>query len=348
MKREKIMTENNDWLSVMKDSRENPMVTFLDFINEKKDDKYAAHFFLEGEIDNSYYETRVERYFDSSDNSIKYYTCYSKKNAVIVRNKIFENDPDDINKSFFIVDKDYTEELNNEIQKLKNMYITPYHSLETFYATKETFITTVLRENVWNTNDKKEVMKNNIPILENFYDVHLQNYLKKISFIGAWFFIQDSFGSSERNSDLSQLKINLNLKLAKQDRNIDKLNKEMLFNLTPNYFDVTDEDIESYRRRITENPFVNLRGKYFLPFIYYVLQNLMYKKNSYVFENKKLVIPNKKRFSVGLVDKLSGNELNDEKLLLRYLSMYAQTPTCLISFLKRCSDNFNLSNKYQN
>ncbi|WP_214803307.1 DUF4435 domain-containing protein [Exiguobacterium sp. ERU656] len=337
------MNENNDLLSMMKSSRKNPMVVYTNFILEKKEDKCGVHFFLEGESDNSYYEHRIEKYFESNNNVINYHTCYSKKNAIIVREKILENDPSDIDKSFFIVDKDYSEKMNKEIQELNNVYITPYHSLETFYATKSAFITTVLKENIWNTVDKKSVRENNIPILESFYDIHLQEYLRKVSLIGAWFFIQDSLGSSERNSDLSQLKLNLDLKLGKQKRRIDKLNKEILFDLTPDYFEVTDEDIEVYRSKILENPFINLRGKYFFPFIYQLLKNLMYKKNTYIFENKKLEIPNKKQFSVGVVDNLSSDESNDEKYLLRYLSIYAETPICLITFLKISSFNFNKS-----
>ena len=307
----------------MRNERENINAKYMEYVQNKRSNPGAVHCFFEGKTDIYYYLPRIESKFTEENmNQIMPYTCKSKKNVVNLHNKIKQNNHKDILKTLFFVDRDFDLEFNKNILKSGNIYITPTHSMESFYVLKETFIRTVLRENGW-INDENHL--NNVSFLDKLYDIELQSYIGKIIKVCAWFKFQCEKATEDTYADLKLIKLDEEFKINGLNSTEVTLNE--LKEMTPNYFELDEEGLKSEMKNIIENPFELIQGKFIFPFISEILKKI--KGKSKQLKVKDLKLKYKGKFKLRIY--LGGEDSN----LLSHLSQYALTPKCLNHYVNK-------------
>lgn len=305
----------------MRQERLRPNVRYVEYIQNKRSNPNAIHCFFEGKTDTYYYLPRLEyKFTEEGMDHIYHYVCHSKSNVINLYNRIKERNEPSILRTLYFVDKDYDSETNKDLSNINEVYITPTHSMETFYTHKETFIQTVLRENGWSDD---ESYRNNVVFLEKFYEREFRSYLERIIKVCAWFKFQCEMATEERYADL-QL-INLDEKFKINGIKSTNVTLEELKELTPDYFELDEKGLEKEMQHVMENPYELIQGKFIFPFILVILKKIKSHAKKLEIDNLKLEFAGNFRLKIHL----NVAEAN----LLSHLSPYALTPRCLKNYI---------------
>lgn len=258
--------------------------------------------FFEG-VDSQYYFPRI----NSLEENHQPIVCGNKK-AVIESHKLIKSKYNDFRTKFF-VDADF--DTNTEMQDL---YITPSYSIENLYCTEKTVSNILKNELHFSVID--EEYNQVLSIFRN----RQEEFHNSTALFNLWYF------SIKKKAEALKTIPNVSLadKFPKEFITFSFENVEATYNLEtiklkfPNALDVSEDEILSYKKDFdTKPPIYRFRGKYEIEFLIKFLIMIIEDSNIY---NK--VIKRKTKFRV------------DPALILSQLTQYADTPECLMEFLK--------------
>lgn len=131
--------------------------------------------------------------------------------------------------------------------------------------------------------------------------------------LNTWYSLQKNKSIDGKNKpDLTQLKKCTKLKLP--------LSIEELKDLTPNYIDVNEIEVQNELKRLMENPIMNFRGKYYEEFLTDIINKIISDSNKpeHIFSKRRKV-----NLQIG------------KDNIISILSQYADTPSCLKEYIYR-------------
>lgn len=302
-------------VQVLKDSRQSLSVKFLEFTRVVSKNKIAVMF--EGE-DAKYYSIRINSILpDLKWASIN---CGGKYNVLKLREDI-RSHPNYYNAPcLFFVDSDFD---NNEvIANLTDVYLTPCYSIENLYFTESAFVRIMESEfKASATNERSNDFESALCI----YRKIKEEYLNEIS--GFNYLIKEIRRIEKEGNSTGKLYINdlpfsklVRVSLDKVDKVYDENQPEIIFPKIASNLDIKIINSENYFSNISSELW--FRGKQHLEFFRNFLVHLINDINS---KTGRKVFSTKGRVGLNLT---TDNCVSD-------LSQYADTPICLISFLKR-------------
>lgn len=303
-------------VEVLVSSRDSLSVKFMEFTRIVSRQKGRAAVFFEGE-DEKYFSIRINTI--RPEISWVGVNCNGKQNVIDMRDKIRAHESYNRSFCFFFVDSDFDD--NTAIEKYDDVYITPCYSIENLYISKESFIRVLSAE-----FDLSEVSASSYCFEKSvtFFEKCKSEYLNSIS---QFNFLIKEIGNMTENGELT---INLNINNVNFDNLIrigfesasklyDESVPSSIFPEIPENASLNLSQSESYFSRL--DPERWFRGKQHLDFFrLYLLQLKMdrcRKSGRQVFQGRGKV-------------KLQLTTTN----CLSELSQYADTPNCLIDFLK--------------
>lgn len=309
----------------MLSSTENVSTAFLQFTKLYKNE--GKILFVESYDDEKYYTYRTDRY---SKLPCNYICCNGKKNVINLRKEISEHELYNNEKNLFLVDADFDD--NSDLINEKDIYVTPTYAIENFYISDECFEKILQKEFQCKCYINEDEYKN----VRSHYILSKKMFIEALSDFN--YFIH-----SYRISKLDKGVQSLNLKgldqksdfifedsnlsedylLFKVDFNIDNINKTFP-NITSENIEISKKSIGKSIQFLNENKEKRFRGKALLQFLIKYLNALKYDSN--------LKTPN-----IFSEQKKCSTEFS-YKNAISTLSIYADTPDCLIKFIQNnCS-----------
>lgn len=289
---------------------------YHDFILERKDknNKDKLFCFYEGKTDFAYYDHRVTLL---SRRKTKAYDCEGKKIVLNLYKKILSSTKDGTFNSLFFIDNDFDEVISNE-----RVYAPPCYSVENLYILGDAIEKII--QGVFNLNQyKDEINRTDYFSAITYINNMKKDFFDQIILLNAWYSLQKkksiniNYKEKPNLAKLKQIKtINMviKFKLITSNYCIDFLKSN-----TPNYVEVTSDELEQELKRLAICPDSNIRGKYISEFLVKVIDHLIAEANKpcSLFKSKHTT---KFNFNVDSI-------LSD-------LSQYAETPDCLRAFLE--------------
>lgn len=295
-----------------RDARQKGVVAFTKFCQDKKGHEEYLFCFFEGE-DSKYYGSRIERYTDYPSEKVINYNCGGRKEVERVYLLISKRQEyDDVNKMFFI-DSDY---IPNE-QIPSDMYQTPCYSIENFYSSSDCFGKILNREFGINSIDA-DYSKCVADYCNRQREFHNQT-----SFLNIWLCCQREEEETKKQKavvlkdfKVAQLFSEISIEKVETKQAIDEY---LLVNFFPNAYSIESGKIDTISTAWADRKAQQIfRGKFEMEFLRKILESIVManKAHTYFSEVYNCV------------------HLNPGSNMLSSLSAYADTPTCLVSFLK--------------
>jgi len=303
-------------VEVLVSSRDSLSVKFMEFTRIVSRQKGRAAVFFEGE-DEKYFSVRINNI--RPEISWVGVNCNGKQNVLNMRNKIRNHESYYGSFCIFFVDSDFDD--NTVIEKYDDVYITPCYSIENLYISKDAFIRILSAEfGLSEVSANSDCFEKSV----TFFEKCKSEYLNSIS---QFNFLIKEIRNMEARGELTN-KVNIN------NVNFDKLIRIDFDSATKLY----DESVPSaIFPNIPEDASLNLsksksyfsildpekwfRGKQHLEFFRLYLSQLKTDRcrqlGRQVFQEKGNV-------------KLQLTKAN----CLSELSQYADTPNCLIDFIR--------------
>ena len=304
-------------VQILKDSRQSSSVKFLEFTRVVSKNKVAIMF--EGE-DAKYYSIRINSILpDLEWASIN---CGGKKNVIQLRKDI-RNHPNYYNAPcLFFIDSDFDN--NEEIANLTDVYLTPCYSIENLYFTENAFIR--IMDSEFKSSATNERSGDFESALYTYRKIK-EEYLSAIS--GFNYLIKEirrieNEGSSTGKLYINDLSLNklVKISLDQVDKIYDENQPENIFPKMASDLDINLSNSKDYFSNISLELW--FRGKQHLEFFRNFLVHLINDINS---KTERKVFSTKGKVKLNLT---TDNCVSD-------LSQYADTPPCLITFLKKQS-----------
>ncbi|SNB54142.1 Protein of unknown function [Marinobacter sp. es.042] len=271
---------------------------------------------FEGE-DAKYYGIRVD-----SIVSPEYRTnisCKGKENLLKLREKVSSNPNLSSAKVLYFIDRDFDfDDVGDEFT-----YVTPCYSIENLYVSVESLRKFLVDEIGMCEIDNSEDVDF---IVDKFLFLKSQ-FLNKTKELNAWIlcqvresYIDDSVKLNLNNYDIKKF-VNISLDSVVSNYNMDKL-----VELFPDSAEVKVDSVESAKVEIEARGGQEyVRGKYYLEFFREYLGLICNE-----IQGDSQIVSYKKKVRVNLS---KSNVLSD-------LSQYADTPVCLVDFLRNAADRF--------
>lgn len=294
-----------------RDARQKGVVAFTKFCQDKKGHEEYLFCFFEGE-DSKYYGSRIERYTDYPSEKVINYNCGGRKEVERVYLLISKRQEyDDVNKMFFI-DSDY---IPNE-QIPSDMYQTPCYSIENFYSSSDCFGKILNREFGINSIDA-DYSKCVADYCNRQREFHNQT-----SFLNIWLSCQREEEETKKQKavvlkdfKVAQLFSEISIEKVETKQAIDE---NLLVDFFPNAYSIESGKIDTISTAWADQKAQQIyRGKFEMEFLRKILESIVManKAHTYFSEVHNCV------------------HLNPGSNMLSSLSAYADTPTCLVTFL---------------
>ncbi|MCT7565015.1 DUF4435 domain-containing protein [Aliarcobacter butzleri] len=265
----------------------------------KKDDGYV-YYFHEGEEDPYFYDPIIDSILNKHCISIY---CNGKKNVIEAHSLIINKSEHKNTKCLYFIDKDYSR--NSEVSK--DIYITPYYSIENFYVTYNV-IKKILEIDF--KMDSDDIDK----VIEIYKRLQIE-FNEKLTFFNAWLACQNDYRETN--------KINTRLRIDK------KVNKYFKIN------EVTRQDIISENFELKE--FDELNDISIIKSLYPESQEIDHIQ----LESKKNSFGNIDNFHKYFRGKF---EIKFTKSFLRILKKVVEVDNLLVSKSYPCQLNFTSMN----
>lgn len=297
----------------IKASRSKGVSIFTKFCGERRQHKECLFCFFEGE-DNKYYGSRITRYTGYDCENIISYSCGGRK-EVLKAYELISSKPEYVQtKMMFFIDRDYAP----LEESLDNLFQTPCYSIENFYTSSSCFSRLIMREFGINSIDED-------------YTMCVEDYKKRqkefhdITFcLNAWLSCQRRAEkqSGQKKVRLSDYRVSKLFSTISIDRVVAKqtIDVEFLTQQFPDAYVVPQSELmaecEFYRGEDCQQLF---RGKFELEFLRKIVDSLKLKntQEEYFHTHRDCV------------------RLDVNVNTLSILSEYADTPECLIDFLRK-------------
>ncbi len=312
-----IIMSSDELLNKMKEDSKSEHVAFTNFSiaysNKNKDLLYC---FFEGYEDKRYYGARIKL---KTDRDFRDFNCGGIGNVEKLVKLIKNKSEYDSALTLFFTDKDYS---NNKVDK--DTYVTPCYSIENFYTSKQAVSEILINEFNLNTDEKDYRTATELYI--NLQD----KFHKNLLFLNSWLACQNDIREKEsKKTYLTIDKVTKEYfkKFLKDDLiTIDDFNdfnnheylENTLFPSAPKIGeDILTEKIAFFNSSNKECIF---RGKFEMKFMITFLQKLkneICKKDSTIFDKK-----------------CKCSLIFDVNYAISGLSQYADTPECLLKYLK--------------
>jgi len=270
--------------------------------------KYEVFIFFEGNDDYKYYHVRVDPFIIDKKN--RHYVCEGKNNVISLHEMIeTQTQKDEKEKLLYFVDRDFDK--NDGLSD--DIYITPVYSIENFYISDKAFANIITGEMCFSgelLGDDKTDFESALNYLKKSRD----EIIESIIYVNAWYYLQKrKCNCNEKYPKLHEIK---------DFKKIEGLNcSEQLKKLVPNAIEVSVDEMNEVLNLIRSNPVKYIRGKYFehaMPiFFKRIFQDSCKKKDRIYFIKKRRV-----NMNIGTENMIS------------VLSQYAETPGCLMEYLK--------------
>ena len=304
MNRVEIMVASRDDLSVK-------FKQFMNIIREKK-----TPMIFEGE-DGKYYSARIDAFFEQPWDSID---AGGKPKVIALREKVKANPIYKEKIALYFVDSDFEDNL--DIGNQTDIYITPCYSIENLYFT-EALIRNVLRDE-FKISESNEESENFHLAIQRFNELKGQFLSEMKYFNHLIYYVRIVYEKSDSNS--SKLNLNnvsledlLKVTLTSVNKVYNEREPKSIFkdlnedidvdlDLAENFFDT--KDVEKF-----------YRGKQNLEFMRKIIDLMKEDRNK---KQNRTLFATKGNVSLNLT---KGNCISE-------LSKYADTPSCLKSFLR--------------
>ena len=294
-------------------ARQQGVVAFTKFMRDVKSNRDKLFCFFEGE-DYKYYGQRIETYTLYSYSNIIQYKCCGR-NEVLRANKLVKNNiAYKLAKTAFFIDHDYipVNELSDDI------YQTPCYSIENLYTSVSSFERIINMEFGISTHEPDYIK------CVNDYRKRQLDFQQHTLILNAWLRFQriEEKRTGGLHVELTNFKLQKMIPLITIEKieckgpiDIDAITKYF-----PDHYPITQDELNLIIESCCFSGCERWsRGKFELFFLIKIIEDLRTKnKNKEYFEES--------RTSVEIVP--SNNTLS-------VLSRYADTPHCLIEFLKR-------------
>lgn len=301
-------------VDTLKNSRNSLTVKFMEFtrINSKK----RVAIFFEGE-DEKYYSVRINTI--RPDISWSGVNCKGKSNVISMRDKIKSHSSYNNASCLFFVDSDFDD--NQDIKNLPDLYLTPCYSIENLYLSESVFRRILSAE--FNVSDTCEEYNCFQICLSKYYEIKSQ-YLERIegfNLLIKELRLMEKTGHLTSRLNLNNLNIDdlVTIELSLVSKEYDELFPKMLFPELPENIEISLERSKVFFSG--KNKELWYRGKQNIEFLRVFINKLKEdrckKSGRNVFLNKGNV-------------KLQLTKAN----LISELGQYADTPSCLKSFLE--------------
>lgn len=290
-------------------------VAFTEFILKHKSQNDSLFCFFEGKDDPKYYGIRIQGIIQKNYISID---CEGKENVILVKKLIEARKEYNAAPVAYFVDRDYDEHI-----KLKNLYCLPSYSIENQYVSKNVIEKILSQEFSLKSDDIdfNLVMQVFLSLSSEFHN--------KTKFINAWLACQNDIRKSIGMN--TRLKIdNMIGKYFKSPivgslsgvSDYSDLNKlEKIEGLFPDAPKITLEEVLAKINTFNEQELLVLfRGKFELAFVV----NFLEKLKSEIGRSSPVMFSKKCRCSLRF----------EQPTFLTMISIYANTPQCLVSYLK--------------
>lgn len=303
----------DDEINELREARTKGVAIYHKFCLDK--DFHGNHLFLFFESeDGKYYIPRIIEYSNYDYSKLVQYECGGKDEVIKAYNMISKDGFYENVKKAFFVDKDFIPmaEIPTEI------YQTPCYSIENFYTSSNVFEKILLREFMLSpiSQDFKKCARHYIASQDTFH--------KNILLINAWLYCQRQI---EKQGNRRLVRIN-KFKISKLFKAIAIDNVEIaspvsissLEVLFPEHYEVSDGQLKDAINSLNmSDQQQTFRGKFELEFLVKVIDDLIRKNKDgdYFTEKKEYIYLNP------FINSLSA------------FSDFAETPQCLIDFIKR-------------
>ncbi|MPW25512.1 DUF4435 domain-containing protein [Alkalibaculum sp. M08DMB] len=307
----------------IKDAREKGVTAYTRFCLDKEYHNKKIFCFFEGE-DYKYYNPRIEKYMQIDYHQIIYYSCGGRREVLKVHRKIKKDEVYNNVKKVYFIDRDFVPECIEDF----DVYQTPCYSIENFYTSLTSFKKILNREFGINIHEK-DFEK----CVNDFEKVHLL-FHETTKFLNAWICGQRKFEKVTNNKNVLKLrefkiaslfnKINIDNIECKCDIDLEKVHEKF-----PNCEKIPSEKIEELLINFKDKDLQQIfRGKFELDFLKKIIEDLVQKNNDRkYFEKYRVCI-----------------SINPYINTLSSLNEYADTPDCLIKFLKSYTNTNTNSN----
>lgn len=285
---------------------------FLSYVQNKSSQEIFL--FFEGRDDFKYYCPRISSI--CNDKKYKKYDCNCKENVIRIHSMIINQTIRD-NKiiRMFFVDKDYDDNSNID----DDIYITPTYSIDNLYFT-DVAIENMLRAEMGLSEQSKDDA-DDFNVAYNYIKNYRDNIIKDVLYGNACYSLQ-----IKKSNGVSGDKPNLSgIKRYDDIANITK--PEELSKKIKNYIEISDSEIKEECKRLSFDAVRYIRGKYMLEKMPKCIQKIAEESNKGAKHEGHLF--SKKRYMRVNIS---------ESTLISNLSNYAETPRCLIKYIKeRCA-----------
>ncbi|MBR6062681.1 MAG: DUF4435 domain-containing protein [Bacteroidales bacterium] len=272
-------------------------------------EKYTSDFgvehlycFVEGH-DLPYYNVRVEAI---SGKQCSIVDSGGKKNVIALHEMLKGKKEYAKYKTLYFVDRDYDD--NSALDQA--IYVTPCYSIENLYASNKAFMKIV--EGLFHVYSDNEKQKKCIEL----YEAKKQEFTTGASLFCAWYKCVRSktVNTVKLNDDFPSNYVDIGVKgkIIIYDYDLHKMNTD--YNLIE---PISPEELSNAKVFIDTDPINNIRGKYVLQFLEYMINLLSNdSKTNKTYTESKITIP------------------QNRKLLVSNLSSYADIPDILREYIK--------------
>lgn len=286
----------------MRSGRVTASSVFMKFVSDKDICNFAVCFY-EGE-DGKYYDSRVKKFFY---NKFVTYKVGNKMEVLKLLRKLTDDDRYKDRCLMFFIDRDYDEE---GLNLHKDLFVTPYHSIENFYVHKECLEEILQSEfGIIKTSDDFKNCITDYMLREEEFNEYLLEF-NTLAYLRRKKKIPNDVVSFNDIKTSALVKVNLDKveKDPKYEINIQSIKDVLKF---------TEEEIEEAKEFLKNkgNFSCNFRGKNQFDFFVMFINDLKRKKDEYFSESCNSVHIN-----------ITTNRLSE-------LTQYAITPASLEKFL---------------
>lgn len=295
-----------------REARQKGVVAFTKFCQDKKGHEECLFCFFEGE-DSKYYGSRIEQYTEYPSEKVINYNCGGRKEVERVYLLISKKQEyGDVNKMFFI-DSDYIP----KEQVPSDMYQTPCYSIENFYSSANCFGKILNREFGINSIDadySKCVAD---------YCNRQREFHNHTSFLNVWLSCQREEEEIKKQKavvlgDFKVAKLFSEISIAKV-KSKQAIDENLLMTIFTNAYNIESSKIDTTSTAWADQEAQQIyRGKFEMEFLRKILESIVAVNKAHTY------------FSAVY----NCVHLNPGSNMLSSLSAYADTPTCLVSFLK--------------